>query len=68
MRVFKTVLNGKGLLAASIAMLSTSALAETAGRVSFVSGVVTASLPDGSSRQPKDRKTTPQMAILPHLR
>ncbi|MDI1301652.1 MAG: FecR family protein [bacterium] len=51
MRVFKTVLNGKGLLAASIAMLSTSALAETAGRVSFVSGAVTASLPDGSSRQ-----------------
>lgn len=51
MRAFKTVLNGKGLLAASIAMLSTSALAETAGRVSFVSGTVTASLPDGSSRQ-----------------
>ncbi|MDQ8036611.1 MAG: FecR family protein [Pedobacter sp.] len=51
MRAFKSVLNSKGLLAASIAVASSTALAETAGRVSFVSGEVTASSADGVSRQ-----------------
>jgi hypothetical protein len=50
MRTFKKVLNGKGLLAASIAMLSGHALAETAGRVSFVSGDAAVTGRDGSSR------------------
>lgn len=50
MRKFIPVLNSKGLLAASIAMLSGHALAETAGRVSFVSGDVTAKATDGSTR------------------
>ncbi|MCC2638523.1 MAG: hypothetical protein K0Q68_2242 [Moraxellaceae bacterium] len=47
---FKPVLNGKGLLAASIALLSGPALAEVAGRVSFVSGDAIASGADGNSR------------------
>lgn len=50
MKAFKPVLSGKGLLAASVAMLSGAALAETAGRVSFVTGDVTASTADGSTR------------------
>lgn len=50
MRVFNTKLSSKGLLVTSIALLSANALAEDAGRVSFVSGNVTASLPDGSIR------------------
>lgn len=51
MRAFKPALSGKGLLAASVAMLSANVIAETAGRVSFVSGTVTASLPNGTTRQ-----------------
>src|SRR6218665_3445229 len=51
MRIFKPALSGKGLLAASITLLSSGAMAETAGRVSFVSGDVTASSGGGSSRQ-----------------
>lgn len=47
---FKPALNGKGLLAASIAMLSGPALAEVAGRVSFVSGDAVVSATDGNSR------------------
>lgn len=50
MRTFKKVLNGKGLLAASVALLSGHALAETAGRVSFVSGDASVTGSDGSSR------------------
>lgn len=50
MNNFKSVLSGRGLLAASIAMLSGHAVAETAGRVTFISGEVTASSPDGSTR------------------
>lgn len=50
MGTFKKVLNGKGLLAASIAMLSGHALAETAGRVSFVSGDASVTGSDGGSR------------------
>lgn len=50
MRTFKPSLSGKGLLAASVALVSGQALAETAGRVSFVSGEVTASQADGNSR------------------
>lgn len=50
MRISKPVLSGKGLLAASIALLSGQALAETAGRVSFVSGEVTASSAGGGAR------------------
>lgn len=50
MRTYKKVLNGKGLLAASIAMLSGNALAETAGRVSFVSGDAAVTAKDGSQR------------------
>lgn len=51
MKAFKPVLSSKGLLAASIAMLSGHAMAETAGRVSFVTGTVTAKSGDGSTRQ-----------------
>lgn len=50
MRNFKPVLSSKGLLAASVALLSGTALAETAGRVSFVLGDVVASTADGSTR------------------
>ena len=50
MRTFKTALNGKGLLTASIAMLSGHALAETAGRVTFVTGDVGVTAADGSQR------------------
>lgn len=51
MHTFKTVLSGKSLLATSIALLSGSALAEVAGRVSFVHGSVSASSLDGVSRE-----------------
>lgn len=50
MKSFKPILSGKGLLAASIALMSTSALAETAGRVSFVTGDVTATSANGTTR------------------
>lgn len=50
MRIFKSAFTGKGLLVVAIALLSGGALAETAGRVSFVNGEVTASAADGSSR------------------
>lgn len=50
MQTFKKVLNGKGLLTASIAMLSGHAMAEVAGRVTFVSGNAIASGADGNSR------------------
>ncbi|MDP2226775.1 MAG: FecR family protein, partial [Moraxellaceae bacterium] len=54
MRHFKPVLSGKGLLAASIAgLLSGHAVAETAGRVSYVTGDVTATGTDGSTRNLK---------------
>lgn len=50
MQHFKPMLNGKGLLAASIALLSGPALAEVAGRVSFVSGDVLVKAADGAER------------------
>lgn len=50
MQTFNSALSGRGLLAAAIALLSSPALAETAGRVTFVTGEVTASAPDGSTR------------------
>lgn len=50
MQTFNKVLNGKGLLAASIAMLSGHALAEVAGRVSFVSGDAQVTGADGAAR------------------
>ncbi|MDF2446925.1 MAG: hypothetical protein K0S46_2161 [Moraxellaceae bacterium] len=50
MSKFKPVLSGKGLLAASVALLSGQALAEAAGRVSFVTGDVSVSAADGSKR------------------
>ena len=50
MQTFKKVLNGKGLLTASIAMLSGHAMAEVAGRVSFVSGDARVTAADGNSR------------------
>lgn len=50
MRQFKTVLSGKGLLAAGIALASGQAAAEVAGRVSFVTGNVSVTASDGSTR------------------
>ncbi len=50
MPTFTPTLSGKGLLAASIALLSGAALAETAGRVTFVSGDASATAADGISR------------------
>lgn len=50
MRTYTPVLNGKGLLAAAVAILSGNAAAEVAGRVSFVSGDVTVTGSDGASR------------------
>lgn len=50
MHHFKPTLNGKGLLAASIALLSGQALAEVAGRVSFVTGDVRVRAADGAER------------------
>ncbi len=50
MRQFKTVLSGKGLLAAGIALASGQAAAEVAGRVSFVTGNVSVTASDGSAR------------------
>jgi hypothetical protein len=50
MRTFKPALSGRGVLAAAVALLSGQALAETAGRITFVNGEVTASSPDGRTR------------------
>jgi hypothetical protein len=50
MRTFNPKLSGKGLLAASVALFSGAALAETAGRVTFVNGDVTATTAEGNSR------------------
>ncbi|MFN3587039.1 MAG: FecR domain-containing protein, partial [Moraxellaceae bacterium] len=52
MRKFSTVLSGKGLLAASVATLAAGpALAEVAGRASFVTGNVSVTGKDGSVRE-----------------
>jgi hypothetical protein len=50
MNNLKTIFSGKGALIAAIALLSGPALAETAGRVTFVNGAVVVSAADGTSR------------------
>lgn len=50
MKTFKPMLSGKGFLAASVALMSSTVLAETAGRVSFVTGDVTATASNGDTR------------------